>query len=175
MKLWHKAAGGLGLLAAVATGATLMMPAKHKPGQLTRAQFEAGTFPKGVPLGDDQGVMRHEIRLVDKDGQLLVVECHDIPGDFRRADEVTREKWITEHSIKDLTDKNLMACGGPSDFPFRLTDEANAQPHCTGDDCGGGCPVVNCPGTSRVGDGCELGGDTCTVTIVCCSGTCLCS
>lgn len=173
MKLWHKAVGGFGLLAAVATGATLMMPAKHKP---LHADVSVQSWPSGPPgAGDVDGKMCHSWKVCGPRNEgCKTFSAHDIPGlDFRSMSPDERERATEAHLRKDA-DETDISCGGPAFGEPFLGSPAYAQPHCPPDGCGGGCETVNCPATAHAGDGCTLVGTTCVSSITCCPGPCLC-
>jgi hypothetical protein len=115
----------------------------------------------------------HSIYQKKADGTLEFLEQHDIlddqggPIDMRRLSGPEREAVIQADFKKDRIRMGMEACSGVG--PDWFFPAAYAQPHCT--DCQGGCPSWTCPG-HFVGQLCALGGGSCVVTIICCSGDC---
>lgn len=141
----------------------------QRTGKLPPDIYEKMDFPAGLEqvTGDKNGVVCHEVRLLSKSGEQTIVWHKLWEHDFRKLSPAEKEAVIRKDVRKDMEDVGL-ACTSPDGKVW--LHQAYAQPHC--EDCGGGCGTRSCPGTLAIGGGCLLGGTTCVITFICCSGPC---
>lgn len=122
-------------------------------------------------VGDENGVVCHDLYLVAADGKRTQMSTHKLwKYDFRHLTPQEKRDVLTADIDHDMDDAGL-ACFGPDGTQFfrPAQSDEDGKRHNPG---GGGCSSHSCAAHVREGGGCELGGVSCVITLVCCPGEC---